>query len=200
MFASKSIIEVGSVFIDAIFVFGGAFVLSFVIRKGLQRIRKYNNENNLDNTKLIFIKNSLNFLIYTIAIIIVARTIPALKDVGTSLLAGAGILAAIVGFAFQAAFSNIVSGVFIVLFRPFRVGDIIFFKDELTGTVCEITFRHTVIKDFENKRIIIPNTVISNETIINSSIDDERVLKHIYFSIAYDADVDKAISIIQEEI
>lgn len=192
--------ETSYIIIKAVFVFVMAFLLSLVLRKSLAKIRKFNEDNEIDNTKLIFIKNSLNFLIFTIAFIVVARTIPQLKDVGTSLLAGAGILAAIVGFASQAAFSNIVSGIFIVLFKPFRVGDIIAFKDGLTGSVIEITFRHTVIRDFENRRIIIPNTVISNETIINSSIDDERVLKHIYFSISYDSDVELAMRIIQEEI
>ncbi len=175
-------------------------MVSYVLRKSLRSIKRYNDKKDIDNTKLIFIRNSLNFLIYTIAFVIISRTIPQLRDVGTSLLAGAGILAAIIGFASQAAFSNIISGVFIVLFKPFRVDDIIEFKDGLKGTVREITFRHTVIKDFENKRIIIPNTIISNDTIINSSIDDEMILKHIHFGIAYNADVDLAIKIIREEI
>jgi small-conductance mechanosensitive channel len=192
--------EASFIIAKAIFVFAIAFALSYFLRKSLMSIKKYNQQNNVDNTKLIFIKNSLNFLIYTIAVIVVARTIPQLKDVGTSLLAGAGIMAAIVGFASQAAFSNIVSGIFIIIFKPFKVDDIVSFKDGLTGVVSEITFRHTVIRDFENRRIIIPNTIISNETIINSSIDDERVMKHIFFSIGYEADVDKAMKIIQEEI
>lgn len=192
--------EASMIIVKALFVFIVALGTSFILRKSLAKIRKYNDEHDIDNTKLIFIKNSLNILIFTIATIVIARSIPQFKDVGTSLLAGAGIMAAVVGFASQAAFSNIVSGVFIIIFKPFRVGDIVSFKDGLKGIINEITFRHTVIKDFENRRIIIPNTVISNETIINSSIDDERILKHIYFSVAYSADVDLAIRIIQEEI
>lgn len=181
-------------------ILSSAFVISFVLRKSLNRIKRFNTENGIDNTKLIFIKNSLNFLVYTVAFILIMRTVPHFKDVGNSILAGAGILAAIVGFASQAAFSNIVSGVFIVLFKPFRVNDVIEFKDGFKGIVTEISFRHTIIKDFQNRRIIIPNTIISNETIINSSIEDAEIMKHIVFSIAYDANVDKAIHIIQEEI
>ena len=183
----------------AFVVLGCAFVVSFVLRKSLNKIKRFNISKGIDNTKLIFVKNSLNFLVYTIAFIIILRTVPHFKDLGNSILAGAGILAAIVGFASQAAFSNIISGVFIVIFKPFRVNDIIEFKDGFKGVVTEISFRHTIIKDFQNRRIIIPNTIISAETIINSSIYDERIMKHIYFSIAYDADVDKAIKIIQEE-
>jgi small-conductance mechanosensitive channel len=192
--------ELVSILIKSGYIIAIAMMVSYVLRKSLRSIKRYNDKKDIDNTKLIFIRNSLNFLIYTIAFVIISRTIPQLRDVGTSLLAGAGILAAIIGFASQAAFSNIISGVFIVLFKPFRVDDIIEFKDGLKGTVTEITFRHTVIKDFENKRIIIPNTIISNDTIINSSIDDEMILKHIHFGIAYNADVDLAIKIIREEI
>ena len=186
--------------INASFVVVIAILLSYVFRKTLNRIKRFNEKHNIDTTQLIFIRNSLNFLVFFIALVIIARTIPQLKDVGTSLLAGAGILAAIIGFASQAAFSNIISGVFIVLFKPLSVGDIIEFKDGLKGTVTEITFRHSVIRDFENKRIIIPNTVISNDTIINSSIEDEKISKHIFFEIAYDADVDLAMQIIKDEI
>jgi small-conductance mechanosensitive channel len=56
-----------------------------------------------------------------------------------------------------------------------------------------------LIKDFENKRIIIPNSVISEETIINSNIQDQQIRKHVVFSISYDSNIDKAIRIIQDE-
>jgi small conductance mechanosensitive channel len=104
-----------------------------------------------------------------------------------------------VGFASQKAFSNIISGVFILIFKPFRISDIIEFSDGKMGEVEEITLRHTVIRNFENRRIIIPNSIISDETIVNSSINDEKIRKHIIFSISYDSDIDKAIEIIRDE-
>jgi small-conductance mechanosensitive channel len=118
---------------------------------------------------------------------------------GTALFAGAGILAVIVGFASQKAFSNIISGIFILIFKPFRISDIIEFKDGIKGVVEEITLRHTLIRDYENRRIVIPNSVISDDTIINSNIQDERIRKHIEFGISYDSNVDKAIDIIRDE-
>ena len=86
------------------------------------------------------------------------NSIPSLKNLGTALFAGAGVMAAVKGFASQAAFSNIISGVFVILFKPFRVGDIVQLTNGLKGKVTDITFRHTVIKDYENRRIIIPNS------------------------------------------
>ena len=114
------------------------------------------------------------------------------------MFAGAGIFAAVIGFASQKAFANIVSGVFILIFKPFRVHDTIEFLDSTKGVVEEITLRHTIIRNYENKRIIIPNGNISNETIINSNIMDQKIRMHIVFGISYDSDIDKAIGIIQE--
>ena len=102
-----------------------------------------------------------------------------MKSLGTALFAGAGILAVIVGFASQKAFANIISGIFILISKPFKMSDIIEFTDGKKGVVEEITLRHTIIKDYENRRIIIPNSIISEETIINSNIQDEKIRKHI---------------------
>lgn len=119
---------------------------------------------------------------------------------GTALFASAGILAVVIGFASQKAFSNIISGVFILIFKPFKIADVIAFKDGQKGTVEDITLRHTIIKDYENRRIIIPNSVISEETIINSNIQDEKIRKHLLFSISYSSDLNLAIDIIRTEI
>ncbi len=177
-----------------------AFLVTFILRKLLNMfIRKYAEKLKTDPTHFSFIKNSLGFVIYTIAFIVIFYGIPQLRALGTALFAGAGVLALVIGFASQQAFSNIVSGVFILVFKPFRVTDIIEFKDGQMGIVEEITLRHTIIRDFSNRRIIIPNSVISEETIINSSIQDEKIKKHVTFSISYDSNIDKAIDIIREE-
>jgi len=177
-----------------------AIVISFILRKLLNVfIKKYAKRLKTDPTNFFFIKNSVGFIIYTAAIIFIFYKIPYLKSLGTALFAGAGIVALVVGFASQKAFSNIISGIFILIFKPFRISDIIEFKDGQKGVVEEITLRHTLIKDYENRRIIIPNSVISEETIINSNIQDEKIRKHIEFSISYDSNINKAINIIREE-
>ena len=177
-----------------------ATLLSLVLRKLLSVfITKYAKKLNADPTKFSFIKNSVGFLIYSSAIIFIFFKIPYLKSIGTALFAGAGIFAVVIGFASQKAFSNIISGIFILIFKPFKISDIIEFKDGKIGVVEEITLRHTLITDYENRRIIIPNSVISEETIVNSSIQDEKIRKHVIFSISYDSNVDKAIDIIRDE-
>lgn len=177
-----------------------ATILTLILRKLLSVfITKYARKLKTDPTNFSFIKNSVGFLIYTSAIIFIFLKIPYLKSIGTAMFAGAGIIAVVVGFASQKAFSNIISGIFILIFKPFKISDIIEFKDGQKGVVEEITLRHTLIKDYENRRIIIPNSVISEETIINSNIQDEKIRKHVEFSISYDSNIDKAIDIIREE-
>ena len=175
-------------------------ILSFVIRKILSVfIRKYAEKLKTDPTNFSFIKNSIGFIIHTSAIIFIFYKIPYLRSLGTALFAGVGIVAVVVGFASQKAFSNIISGIFILFSKPFKISDVISFKDCQIGVVEEITLRHTIIRDYENRRIIIPNNNISEETIINSSIQDEKIRKHVVFSISYDSNIDKAIEIIQDE-
>jgi len=76
-------------------------------------------------------------------------------------------------FASQHAFANIVSGIFIVIFKPFGVGDWIKIGSNGTsGTVEDITLRHTVITTWEHKSLIIPNAKIDDMSIINYTINE----------------------------
>lgn len=182
----------------------GIFILAYIILRMVRailnkEINKSSDEIRVDPTKYKFLSNALGFIFYTAALIILFISIPEFRTVGVTLFASAGIIAAIIGFASQTAFSNIVSGIFIVIFKPFRVGDIVKISNLYSGIVEDITLRHTVIRDFENKRLIIPNSVISAETIHNFNIVDEKVNNHIFFGISYDSDVDLATKIIQEE-
>lgn len=154
---------------------------------------------NNDPTNYQFLKHSISALIYIIGFSTAVYMIPSLRALASSLLAGAGILAIAVGFASQQALSNIISGMFIVIFKPFRVGDRIKLR-ELSGIIEDITLRHTIIRDFENRRIIIPNAVISDEIIVNADIQDNKICKWIEVNIAYDSDIDTAKRIMAEEV
>ncbi len=178
----------------------GGLILSKLIHFFMNRmLKKAADKLNVDPTNYNFLKNAVSFLIFILVIIVIFYSIPELKSVGVSLLASAGILAAIVGFASQQAFSNIVSGIFIVIFKPFRVGDFIKIGNLHHGTVEDITLRHTIIKNPENRRVIIPNSVISSETILNSTIADPKVCSFLEIGISYKSNIDKAIEIIQDK-
>lgn len=156
---------------------------------------------NLSNDPLnySFLRHMVIGLIYLIGISLAIYTIPPLRTLAKSGLAGAGILAVILGFASQAALANVIAGLFIVMFKPYRVNDRLTIKDTLSGIVEDITLRHTIIRNFENRRIIIPNSIISNEVLINADLVDEKVCKWVVFQIHQDADLQLAKAIMREE-
>lgn len=177
-----------------------AFLLTLWVRRFINRFVNASSIHlKVDPTKYSFIKNAASLIIFTLAVFLVIYLVPELRSLGTTLLASAGIATAVLAFASQAALSNIISGVFIVIFKPFRVDDMIRLEGDRAGVVEDITLRHTVIRDFQNQRIIVPNSVISEQTIVNSHIGDERMKRQMFFSISYDSNIDKAFEIIQDE-
>ncbi len=154
----------------------------------------------VDPTRYTFLKNTVSVFFIGLGIAIIFRLIPELQKISLPIFAGAGVLAAIIGFASQQALSNIVGGIFIVMFRPFRVGDIIKVKQIHTGTVEDITLRHTIIRNFENKRIVIPNALMNAEVIENANLNDERTCNHLEIGISYTTNIDLAMDIMREEV
>lgn len=180
----------------------GAVLLNYILRSIVSRyFRRESARINVDPTAYNFMKNATTFIVVVVTFFVIVYNIPALEQIAISLFAGAGILAAIIGFASQTAFSNIINGVMIVAFKPFRIGDVIEMgtREDYTGTVEDITLRHTVIRNFENKRVIIPNSVISTEVIVNRSIVDPKTLRFIELDLALSANIDKAIELIRDE-
>jgi small-conductance mechanosensitive channel len=184
-----------------LFILTCTYIASTLLRNLLARtLNKPSRLISVDTTQLSFLKHFLSALVYIIGIGIAVYSIPEIKDLSLSIFAGAGVLAVILGFASQQAFSNIISGVFISIFEPLRVGDTVKIRSgEIFGIVEDITLRHTVIRTFENNRVIIPNSVIGEEIIENASLMDEKVCKFMDYSISFDSDVDLAMRIIQDE-
>jgi len=177
-----------------------AFVISKVLRILIDRfIKRSSKKLKIDHTQFNFLKNAVTFIVFMGAIIFIFFTIPKLKALSLTLFAGAGILTAIALFASQQAFANIISGIFLVIFKPFRVNDILDVGNLPKGVVEDITLRHTVLRNLENRRMIIPNSVISSEILINSSIVDELICNFVDIGISYDSDLDKAIEIMRSE-
>lgn len=176
------------------------FFLAYLVNRFFRRLIKGSTEAmKNDPTNYIFLRHTSVAVIYMVGIGSAIYAVPSLRAVANSLLAGAGILAVAVGFASQHALGNIISGLFIVLFKPFRVNDRLQVRD-LVGIVEDITLRHTVIRDFENKRILIPNTVISNEIIINADFAEDKICRWIDVGISYSSDIDLAKTIIADEV
>lgn len=163
----------------------------------IERSSKKDDEN---LTTYKFLQHSISVIIYLIGISFAISMIPFLRPVAQSIVAGAGIMAIAVGFAAQQALGNIISGVFIVISKPYQINDRISMSDGQRGVVEDISLRHTVIRNFENQRIIIPNSIISNQILINSNFTDTKICRFIDIGISYKSDIDLAKKIMAEEI
>ena len=153
-----------------------------------------------DPTSYQFLKHFIVGLVYLVGIGWAFLVLPMFQTVAHTLLTGAGIVALVAGLASQQVLSNITSGIFMVIFKPFRIHDRVTIRDKLTGTVEDITLRHTVIRDLDNNRIIIPNSVMGSEVILNAHIGDKKVCRKIDIGVSYGSDVNKALQIIGEEV
>lgn len=176
------------------------FVLGAIVDKILKRFMYKGLEHkDFDVTGFKFLKHLIITVIYILGISFALIQIPEFKIIGHSLLAGAGVISLIAGLASQQALSNIMSGIFLVIFKPFRINDRITIND-YTGIVEDINLRQVVLRDVENNRIIIPNSVISNGIIQNTNMQDTKCCKGIEIGIGYKDDIEKALTIMQEEV
>lgn len=179
-------------------------IITFVVAKLFQRtFNRFIQSNSplvqSHTTNYKFLKHFISGAIYLVGIALAIYSVPNLKSMAGSLLAGAGIAAVAIGFASQQALSNVIGGVFIIIFKPFKINDRLVIGTYM-GIVEDITLRHTVIRDFENRRIVMPNSIISEEVLVNADFAEEKICKWIDVGITYDSDIDLAKSIMADEV
>ncbi|MDF1762310.1 MAG: mechanosensitive ion channel family protein [Oleibacter sp.] len=151
-----------------------------------------------DATGWIFARTTLIIIVYVFGFGLALSKIPQFELLGHSMLAGAGVLTLIMGIASQQILGNLMSGVLIVLFRPFKIGDRISING-LVGNVEDINLRQFVLRDLENNRIIIPNSIVGSSALTNFNHTDVRSCKTVEVGIGYASNMDLAMSIMREE-
>lgn len=188
-------------YLIAILIFMVTVLIAIIFNRMMKRFFKKSSDHlSNDPVNYQFLRRAILALIYLVGLSLTIYAIPELRTLAKSVLAGAGIMAVAVGFASQAALSNIIAGIFLVIFKPFRVNDRIMIKGTISGVVEDITLRHTIIRNYQNRRVILPNSLISEEVIINADLIDSVICQWIELGISYDADIELAKQIITEEV
>jgi small-conductance mechanosensitive channel len=142
-------------------------LIAVIVGNYLQRkLIKKAKEQNVDITSFSFIKHVVTATIYLFGFGWALLSLPISATFAHSLFAGAGASTLILGFASQQVLSNVMSGVFLIIKRPFKINDIIEIQGN-KGKVLELNLHDTIIEDEEKNRIIIPNALISNGVIKN---------------------------------
>ena len=176
-------------------------ITAAIVRKMFNRAMKSDKTKEDMRTRLSLLKSLSVAVVYVFFVAIIVSQYSQLQALGTSLLAGSGIAVLAVSLAAQDAISNVIGGFFITMFQPFKIGDVITYTNKnLVGVVEEISIRHTVIRTYDNRRLIVPNGLINKEPIENSTFGDSKLCVFMDLGIAYTADIDKAMDIIEDEI
>jgi len=161
----EAIIQDPKIIINFIVIIIITFFVEYLVRKYFKlKIVDRAIEHNIDATSFIFLSHMISTIIYLVGIGWALLVLPITNTFAHSLLAGAGASTLILEFASQQLFTNLISGVFLVITRPFKIGDVIEFKG-VVGTVIEINLNSTLLQDENGKKIIIPSSSILNDII-----------------------------------
>ena len=174
----------------AIFIIGRwlAHLAVSMVKKALAKTQ-------MEDTLERFLCNIVNAVLMVVVII---AAIGALGVQTTSLLAVLGAAGLAIGLSLQGSLSNFASGVLIVMFRPYKVGDYIDAAG-VAGTVLEVQIFTTILNTPDNKRIIVPNSQIMDGIITNVSANDTRRIDFV-FGCGYGDDIDRVYSVLQDII
>ncbi len=169
------------------------FIGKFLIRIFVGAIGSLMQKQDVDKTLQTFICNLIRMSLMAVVVI---AAIGALGVETTSFIAIFGAAGLAVGLALQGSLSNFASGVLIVLFRPYRVGDFIEAAG-IAGSVEQVQILTTVLKTGDNKQIIVPNSQIMDSIITNYSANDTRRVD-MTVGVGYDDDLDKVRATLEE--
>jgi small-conductance mechanosensitive channel len=168
----------------------GAFLIVTLFNKLVGSLEK---RGELQKGTLIHLKRFFQIVIYLVAGIIILSLFT--EDI-TAAVAGLGVGALIIGFGLKDIIENWVSGVLIISGKTYTIGDVIRVGD-LTGTVTDIALRTTKLKTYDRNEIIIPNSVLMHEKIINLTGGKQEAVASLTFAIDYTSDSERAKSIIE---
>jgi small conductance mechanosensitive channel len=169
------------------------FILGRIVARWVSGlVEKQMQKHGLDRMLVRLTKNTAYYAL--LAVVILA----ALDQLGvntTSALAAFGAVGLAVGLAVKDSLSNFAAGVMIALFRPFKLGHYVEAAGT-SGTVMEVGMFNTTLLTPDNKRVVVPNRLIYNDTIVNYSAEDTRRVDMV-FGIGYEDDMDQARQLIE---
>ncbi len=122
-----------------------------------------------DVTALNFVAQLVQVGVFLAALILYAQLVPALRAVGTALLAGVSVASVLVGLAAQSTLANLIAGLALLLYHPFKAGDRVQLttpKGVETGTIVALTLGYTLLHNAAKEEIVVPNSVMVSQVII----------------------------------
>lgn len=162
-------------------------------------------QGHIDRTTVNFMQQFGSALIWVIMLILYAHLIPVLRSMGTALLAGASIASVVIGLAAQSTLGNLVAGISITIYRPFRLGDTIQVASPTgteIGVVENISLGYTTLRTADGRFVVVPNALAASQVSINLSASYSPWPITVVIRVNRDADLEAvrklAVSVAQE--
>lgn len=190
----------GAILYAVVFVFL-AWLIGNLLRFGVQRMLAHDKHDHVDRMAVKFLAKLARYGVYIFAFVAYAHFVPALSGLGAASLTSISVLSVILGFAAQNTLGNLIAGISLLLYRPFKLGDrlqVLAPTGLETGIVESLTLGYTLLKTDDNRRVVVPNSLMASQTAINLTANDPRVICAVPVGISYDADIDKARRILLE--
>lgn len=179
--------------LDILFAIVIFFVGKFLAKKISSFTATILKRSNVEKTVVRFLEN---IIFYTLLVVVVLATLNKLGVQTTSFIAILGAASLAVALSLKDSLKNFASGVMIIIFKPFKVGDSVI-ASGVTGTVVEVNIFNTILLNADNQKVIIPNSSITNSNITNQS---EAMIKKLEITlfISYKDDINKAKNLLED--
>jgi small-conductance mechanosensitive channel len=178
-----------------------AWLLSRAVKLAIHRYLDQAERAGADATGVRFLGKLASLVIYLAAFACYAHVIPELQTLGKSLLAGVGVASVVVGLAAQSTLGNLIAGISLVLYRPFKLGDRVQITAPTgleTGMVVNIDLGYTILRTTDERLLVIPNSIMASQTTLNLTSLPPRTPCNVSLYIATGSDVAKAKQILVE--
>src|SRR5690349_1578717 len=150
-------------------------------------------------TRYRVLRRAISVIIIAVGLFSALLVIPQVRAVAGGLLASTAILGVIIGLASQQTLGNFIAGLLIATTQPVRIGDRVTYDDE-SGVVEEIGLTYTFIRTGDQRRLVVPNSKLASDTIVNASIRSRETFAEVSVPVPLSADLDSAIDALQEDI
>jgi len=177
----------------------GAWLVGRAVKLAIHRSLDRAQRAGADPTGIRFLGKLASLVIYLAAFGCYAHVIPELQSLGKSMLAGVGVASVVVGLAAQSTLGNLIAGVSLVLYRPFKIGDRVQVSAPSgleTGLVVNIDLGYTVVRTADQRLLVIPNSNIASQSTINLSSLAPRAACGVTIYVAAGSDVARARQIL----
>lgn len=177
----------------------GVFVLVWVVERLVDLWLRHKTLAPEAVTRYRVLRRSVSVAILVVGFFSALLVIPQVRAIAGGLLASSAVLGLIVGFASQQTLSNFVAGILIAITQPVRLGDRVTYNN-VDGVIEEIGVMYTFIRTVDGTRLVVPNSKLSSDPILNSSIRNRETLAEITLQLPLTSDLRAAVGALRDEV